>query len=381
MKGAGFDISYTTVCLKIREKRAEPKEAFIAQTYPYGSRFEYDFGEVVLYIGGKRTTVLMAVMTAPASGYRFAVLYYNQKQDVFIDSQIKFFEHMGGTFESGVYDNMRNAVARFVGREKELNPTLVQFALYYGFSPRTTNCYAGNEKGSVESAVKVVRQQTFATHWEFDSLADAQIHLDSILEKLNADKAIDKEHSALRQLPPTYEFADIRAHCAVDKYSCVRIDHVSYSVPDVFVGKYLTVKLYPLDVVIVHKGSVIASHKRSFEAGGFVLDINHFIPTFKRKPGALEHSRVLQANAELKEIFDKQYKDNPREFISILERYREKPFDTALFALKHHIPEPEYAVDAGKDYDPIAIQTLSQIALIGKPKERGLNEKRYYRRY
>ena len=143
MKEKGFDIGYTTVCQKINERQAKPKEAFIAQDYSYGCRFEYDFGEVILYIAGKRRKVFMAVMSAPASGYRFARLYFNQKQAVFIDSQIRFFTHMGGVFEYGVYDNMKNAVARFTGREKQLNPALVQFSLYYGFRVQTTNCYAG----------------------------------------------------------------------------------------------------------------------------------------------------------------------------------------------------------------------------------------------
>lgn len=173
----GFDIGYTTLCKKIKEKRSTTQEAFIAQHYRFGQRFEYDFGEVHLYIAGKYRRCYIAVMCAPASNYRFARIYLTQKFDVFIDSQVRFFEHMGGCFEEGVYDNMRNVVKKFIGKnEKELNDGLVKLSLYYGFEINVTNCFSGNEKGSVERSVEIVRNAAFSANWEFDSLEDAQAH-------------------------------------------------------------------------------------------------------------------------------------------------------------------------------------------------------------
>lgn len=78
----GHDIGLTTVSRRIDEKRSAGKEAFIAQRYEYGDRFEYDFGEVKLYIGGRLRRIQMAVMVACASDVRFALLYENQKQGV-----------------------------------------------------------------------------------------------------------------------------------------------------------------------------------------------------------------------------------------------------------------------------------------------------------
>ena len=150
----GHDIGLTTVSRRIDDKRSAGKDAFVAQRYEYGDRFEYDFGEVKLYIGGRLRRIQMAVMVACASDVRFALLYENQRQDVFLDSQVRFFEFMGGTFREGVYDNMRNVVTRFIGKsEKELNPELVKLAAYHRFDLNVTNCFAGREKGAVESAV------------------------------------------------------------------------------------------------------------------------------------------------------------------------------------------------------------------------------------
>ena len=319
MVEAGHDIGATTVNARINEKRAKAEEAFIAQKYEFGQRFEYDFGEAKLYIAGRLRRIQMAVMCAPASDVKFALLYDNQKQDVFLDSQVRFFEFMGGMFLEGAYDNMRNVVRKFIGRnEKELNPELLKLAAYYGFAVNVTNCFAGWEKGSVESSVKVVRNKAFATEYRFETLEDAQAHLDAVLAEMNADKDIAAERAALRPLPPRYETADVRDRASVDKYSCVTVDKNRYSVPEGLVGKEVKVKAYPNEIVAVHRGEVVARHARLEGSGGMRLDIRHYLDTLRRKPGALARSEVLAGYPNFKRIYDAYYTERPREFIEIV---------------------------------------------------------------
>ena len=250
---------------------------------------------------------------------RFALLYENQRQDVFLDSQVRFFEFMGGTFREGVYDNMRNVVAKFIGKsDKELNPELVKLSAYYHFDLNVTNCFAGWEKGAVESAVKVIRNRAFALDWRFDTLADAQAHLDAVLEKLNEGKDVDAERRALRPLPPRYEVARIREGCRVDKYSCVTVDGARYSAPEELVGKLATVRVYPNEVLVDFNGSCVARHARTREKGAMVLDVRHYLRTLRRKPGALARSEVLAGLPTLKRIFDDHYSERPKEFIEIV---------------------------------------------------------------
>ena len=143
----GSDISLSTITNKIREKRNKPKECFIRQEYDYGDRLEYDFGEVKLVIDGELGTYHMAVLSSPAGDFRWAFLYKNQKKEVFMDSHVRFFEMMGGTYKEVVYDNMKNVVTRFIGKnEKQLNSDLIKLSLYYGFDINVTNCFKGNEK-------------------------------------------------------------------------------------------------------------------------------------------------------------------------------------------------------------------------------------------
>jgi len=58
-------------------------------------------------------------------------------------------------------------------------------------------------------------------------------------------------------------------------------------------------------------------------------DIRHYLKTLIFKPGALRNLFVLKSNPKLKTIFDKYYTNNPKKFIDIIEKNKEKD-DTDL---------------------------------------------------
>src|SRR5665648_584506 len=126
----GFGIGYTTVCNYIREKlgkSATRQEAFIRQQYEPGSVCEFDWGEIKLNIAGHIFRFQLAVFTSAYSNYRYAMIYKRQDTLAFMESHISFFEHIGGVYHQMVYDNMRVAVAQFVGKhEKETPRALIQ---------------------------------------------------------------------------------------------------------------------------------------------------------------------------------------------------------------------------------------------------------------
>ncbi len=74
-----------------------------------------------------------------------------RKWKIFLDIHVKAFNKIGGVHREVVYDNMKQAVKRFVGRnEKEATEDLIKISLYYGFRYRFCNIAKGNEKGHVE---------------------------------------------------------------------------------------------------------------------------------------------------------------------------------------------------------------------------------------
>ena len=97
----------------------------------------------------------------------------------------------------------------------------------------------------------------------------------------------------------------------------------------------MQVRLYTGKVVIYHNEQVAATHVRSYEEHGWVIDIYHYLRTLDRKPGALAGSTaLLQSDEAVREIYETWYRDNAREFLLVLELIREKGPDTVRDALR-----------------------------------------------
>jgi hypothetical protein len=347
----------------IKVKRGKIKEAFIKQEYDFGTRLEYDFGEVKLVIGGKTGKYYMAVFSSPATGFRWAYLYTNQKKDVFMDSHVRFFEMVGGSYKETVYDNMKNVVSRFIGRsEKQLNPDLIKMSLYYGFQINVTNCFAGNEKGHVEGSVKIIRNKVFAVKYQFDTLSDAESYLAEELVKMNDKSSFSEEQRHLGPYRPPLELAEILSQ-TVDKYSFVRVDNNFYSVPDYLVGRQLLVKNYPTEITVYSAGNKVCSHKKEEGFHETIVEINHYLDTFLRKPGALKNSVALRSKGELKAVFDKYFTGRAREFIEIMRENKDKELSEVVAILLAAKGMPDRTAAATIE-DNVMKKTASQLAAL-----------------
>lgn len=120
LKKQGFPLSYSTVVLEMKRIKSSGNECFIRQDYDFGDRLEYDFGEVKLVINGNVRRYYLAVLSSPAGNFRWCYLYDNCKKSVFLDSHVRFFEMIGGVWREVVYDNMRNVVLKFIGKNEKL---------------------------------------------------------------------------------------------------------------------------------------------------------------------------------------------------------------------------------------------------------------------
>ncbi|XMB67080.1 IS21 family transposase [Mycoplasmatota bacterium zrk1] len=319
IKTNGHDIGLTTIQNRINEKRRKIRECFIKQSYEYGDRLEYDFGEVRLEIDGEIGKYHLAVLSSPKSDFRWAYLYKNQKKAVFLDSHVRFFDMIGGVHKEIVYDNMKNVVSKFIGKnEKLLNEDLIKLSMYYGFDINVTNCYSGNEKGHVENSVKVIRNKVFGMKYKFISLRDAEVHLNSRLIEINKSSSIHEEIKYLQKAKPKLDLASYVVS-KVNKYSCVTIDNNYYSVPEYLVGHTVDVRIYYDSIEVYSNDSLVCEHIKVDGFKEYSINIMHYLNTFVRKPGALKNSLALKSSS-LKNIYITYYKDKPREFIEILQK-------------------------------------------------------------
>ncbi len=333
----GHKIGYTTVCNYISRKEKRSSEAFIRQRYQPGSVCEFDWGEVKININGKRTVLQMAVFTSGYSNYRYACLYYRQDTLAFMESHVKFFAHTGGVYHQMVYDNMRVAVARFVGRnEKEPTQALLNLKGHYQFHHRFCNAYRGNEKGHVERSVEYIRRKAFGFKDDFSSTDHAQEHLIRVVDQLNVTprrqtgqtslELFNQEKEELWDVSTPFSCYSIE-QLRADKYATVSYCCNRYSVPDHLVGEFIDVKIFSDKLKIYHKDEPIATHKRSYGAHTWTISLDHYLDTLHKKPGALNNSEALaQSSDHLRALYEKYYQQSPRDFIELL-----------LYCRKHRI--------------------------------------------
>jgi len=323
----GFDIGKSTISNKVREKRNYIKECYIRQSYDFADRLEYDFGEVKLYIDGKSQTYHIAVLSSPASDFRWAYLYKNQKKEVFMDSHVRFFEMIGGAYKEVVYDNMRNVVTRFLGKnEKQLNEDLLKLSIYYGFEINVTNAFSGNEKGHVEGSVKIIRNRIFGPKYKFSSFEEAEKYLQEELLTLNESSLIEDEKEHLLEYKPKLELANITS-IKINTYGFARIENNFYSVPDYLVGKRITAKVYYDQIHFYSNHHLVCVHKKIDGSNETSIDIRHYLPTFEKKPGAVHNSFALKSIPRLKSIYDVYFKGKSREFVALLVKYKNHNLD------------------------------------------------------
>lgn len=342
----GHDIGYTTVCSAVNDIEAKKKEAFIRQHYSWGDCSEFDWGHVKLIIAGIQKTVYMGAFTTAKGNWRYADIFYSQKMENFLYLHAEFFESAGGVYREIVYDNLKAAVAQFVGRNfKKPTDDLLKLSIYYNFHFRFCNAESPNEKGRIERSVEYIRRRVFSKRDSFSSIDEARQYLREELIKLNlkgqilengrsGQSMLEEERGYLLPLPPKYDTARI-CERRITKYSCFELDSCFYSVPDTYVGQFVFVKAYPQKITAYYGHEEIAEHERMFGHYQWSIKIEHYRKTFLKKPGALANSlALLQAAPELKEIYTSYYIGSEKDFIELLEVVAKNGLDKVRLAIE-----------------------------------------------
>ena len=341
LRSKGFDVCYSTVCTYIRKEENTTKEAFIKQSYAPGVSCEFDWGEVKLFIKGQKKTFNLAVFTCCYSNYRYAKLFHRQDNLAFNQSHIDFFDHLGGVVEEMIYDNMRVAVRRFVGRtEKEPTQGLLELSSYYHYGFRFCNIRKGNEKGHVERSVEHARRKAFSFTVDFETLEQANEHLLKRCDYVNdqpqelsgnrcAAEMIKEEQKHLYRFQSSYK-CFISEQARVDKYATLTYMGNRYSVPDSLVGKIVDLKVFAEYLIIYYNSKRIYCHVRSYGAHTWTIELSHYLHTLLRKPGALKNSLALQQTEEyLSGLYAGLFQDKEKQFVELLYHCQKHQISTA----------------------------------------------------
>ena len=366
LRQEGFDIGYTSVCEYINSRTDQFNETFIKQIYAPGSECEFDWGEIKLNVGGKLRSYQLALFTSAYSNFYFGRVYSNQTTPCFQESHADFFEKTGCVYETMVYDNMRVAVKRMVGNsEKEPTEGLLQLSMFYQFHIRFCNVGKGNEKGHVERGIEFVRRKAFSLNDSFSDISEVNKALESTCDRLNQEKRQGRTRSSQelfleeKEILPASKVkfsSSEKTSCRVNKYSIVSYKSCFYSVPEEYNGKIVDLRVFSNKILIYDDLKLICIHIRKHGRSEWSLDINHYLRTLIRKPGALKGSLALsQSSEKLKSIHENHFHESPKSFIELLLYMKES---------KKDIGEIEVIIEKLKILTPKEV-ALDQIKMLG----------------
>ncbi|MGH2564435.1 MAG: Mu transposase domain-containing protein, partial [Ginsengibacter sp.] len=202
----------------------------------------------------------------------------------------------------------------------------------YQYQWRFCNTARGNEKGHVERSVEYIRRKVFAFKDDFESFQEAQDYLAARVQELNKRSAngiqqspaikLEQERQGLYAYPGRMECFS-GENLRVDKYATICFGTNRYSVPDHLGGRMVFIKVYADLLRIYDNNTVVCSHQRSYDRHSWQIDLNHYLVTLQRKPGAVAGSVALkQAPVWLQTMYADHFTHQPRAFIELLQYCR-----------------------------------------------------------
>lgn len=333
--------SYESIAKCVRDIKKEllirTAPAYIPLVFYAGDAFQFDWGEMPVYIGNELKTVYFAVIQLCHSRHFYVRAYLCQKQELMLDAHRRAFEHFGGCCKRGIYDNLKSAVKKILsGKHRNLQEKFVKFCSHYIYKPEFCNPASGNEKGRVENLIGVIERNFFIPIPHFNSIEELNDRLEnfSITHSSTTEhpeitgksryEVFEEERKVLVQLP-YYGFECYRERIPVVSPCClVNYDNNKYSAPSEYVGRAVVVKGYAEEVTISYGGNEKARHIRSFEKNKYILNPLHYLKILQMKPGALNDGLPFQ-NWKLPEVFNRyrailteRYEDGDKYFVKVL---------------------------------------------------------------
>lgn len=292
LRARGFQGGYTILKEWLHPQRESARVVAVRrfETAP-GKQAQVDWGHLgTLEMDGQERKLWSFTFTLGYSRTMMAKAALDQKLETLLQMHEEAFEQLGGVPEEILYDRMKTVWLETDERgEIVWHPVFLDFARYWGFTPRLCRPYRAQTKGKVESGVKYVRR---------NFLCGLQGREPSGLDDLNAQlRAWTWEVANQRVHGTTHE--QVAARWKVDQFSLrplngrlrypyvddelrkvARDAYVSwrgsrYSVPWLYAGRPVWVREDGPDVEVHYGRERIAVHARAERKHQVVTQTEH----------------------------------------------------------------------------------------------------------
>jgi transposase len=349
----GYTGGYDTVRRFISRHVKAHAETFIPLDHRPSQRVEADFGEIWVDFPEGRRKVNVLILVWSFSNAPFAIALPTQRTEAILEGMTQAFEFFGCVPEEVWWDNPKTVAEELLsGRSRKINPRYQALASHYVFRPLFCLPARGNEKPVVENRMKTLERRWSTPVPRMNDLEELNAYLRECCLK-DLDRCSSGQSQTIgerfaeekrRAAPLSKHRFDpcVRQTAKINKYQFARFDNVNYSVPRHAAFQTVTVKGYVDRVEIVLNESVIAVHRRSYDAGTDVLDPVHYLATLSRRPAALDHANVYRdwklppVFGELRERLERRHgpQAGVRQFVRVLQLLAEHPLERVQSAIE-----------------------------------------------
>jgi transposase len=161
LRDRSYTGGYSTVKEYLQPKREAARTAAVRRfETPPGRQAQVDWGHLgMLTVNGERHRLSGFTFTLGYSRMMVAEAALDQKLGTLLRMHEEAFGQLGGVPGEILYDRMKTVWTAVDERGEVIwNPLFLDFARYWGFTPRLCPAYRAQTKGKVESGVKYVRR-------------------------------------------------------------------------------------------------------------------------------------------------------------------------------------------------------------------------------
>lgn len=299
----GYEGGITQVKEAVASYRRHHQEVFMPLSHPPG-RAQFDFGFALIRIGGVLQKAALAAMSLPHSDAFHYSAYPRENTETFQAAHVAAFGFFGGVPRRTDYDNSKIAVAKIIGRSRDLTHEFLRLQSHYLFDHHFCHVRRGNEKGVVEGIVGYGRRNFLVPVPSFETWAEANAYLERRCREDLARRVRGKDQTKAELLQidraallalPTSVFEPRRVvKTRANSLQLVRFDRNDYSVPTAFAHHEVTAIGGIEQVKIVCGTQLLATHARCWEKERKIFDPRHYLALLERKPGAFDFAKPLE---------------------------------------------------------------------------------------
>jgi hypothetical protein len=243
-----------------------------------------DFGQAeVRFADGTRRRLWAFLMTLAYSRHRFVRFVERQDVAAWLDGHVRAFEFFGGVPETVLLDNLKPGVVRPDLYDPTLNRAYAELERHYGFVIDPARVASPKDKGKVERAIPVVRQQLLAgrTYRDLAELNERALlwcreavgrEPHGTTQEPPLERFARDEQAALRPLPELPFDPPTWAEAKVHPDHHVVFERSYYSLPSRWVGKTVWVRATRRLVEVYLAEELVKTHPRAPRKGTWMTD-------------------------------------------------------------------------------------------------------------